>query len=97
MTAPNEHERQLLAEIAGRQVIRMARAIVGDDYGLLSGAIFGALVTVIASAEDPVEVLATIRKLLDDTRPAILALHAKLHAEVARINAGGRPATGGPS
>lgn len=56
MTAPDEHmtpEQQALGMIAGRQIVRIARMLMGDELDLMSAAIIGALSSVVAAAEDP--------------------------------------------
>lgn len=90
MSAPDEHmtpEQLALAIVAGRQIVRIARMFMGDELGLVSAAIIGALSSVVAAAEDPGAMLDATIKILEDSRPAILQLHVRIQAELAAVAA----------
>lgn len=80
-------EQQALGLVAGQQIVRIARALMGDDLDLVSAAIVGALGMVIASAKDPGAALDAALRVLDESRPVILKLHGRIYAGLAASGA----------
>lgn len=76
-------EQQALGMLAGRQIVRIARTLMGDELGLVSAAIIGALSSVIAADEDPDAMLDATIKILEQSRPAILQLHVRIQTALA--------------
>jgi hypothetical protein len=71
--------------LVGRELIRTGVQFCGTDMELLQASVAGAMLTLIATAEDPESALQKVIACLANNRPLVMRLHAAIYAEMVRL------------